>query len=120
MAKAPRPPYRGAATKNQKYVIYYCGCIDHPLAPWLGKQLYDGRIYPPFAGRGHCYDPHQPTFWSSARLMMDKLKQFFLKACRLPQTICHAYKERGLQTIRNEREAERLDRIRNPSKYLGK
>jgi hypothetical protein len=31
-----------------------------------------------------------------------------------------AVKRRRLQTVLNEREVERLDRIRNPSKYLGK
>jgi hypothetical protein len=29
-------------------------------------------------------------------------------------------KRRRVQTVLNEREVERLDRIRNPSKYLGK
>jgi hypothetical protein len=28
--------------------------------------------------------------------------------------------ERRLQVVRNESESERLDRLRNPSKYLGK
>jgi hypothetical protein len=31
-----------------------------------------------------------------------------------------ALRRRRRQTLRNELEAERLDRIRNPSKYLGK
>jgi hypothetical protein len=38
----------------------------------------------------------------------------------LPQAITNAIQRRKLQAVRNEREAERLDRIRNPSKYLGK
>ena len=38
----------------------------------------------------------------------------------LPQTIANAVKQRRRQAVRNELEAERLDRIRNPSKYLGK
>jgi hypothetical protein len=38
----------------------------------------------------------------------------------LPQTVANAIKQRRLQGVRNEHEAERLDRIRNPSKYLGK
>lgn len=36
------------------------------------------------------------------------------------KSIPGSIKERPLQAARNELEAERLDRIRNPSKYLGK
>jgi len=38
----------------------------------------------------------------------------------LPQTIANAFRQRRLVAVRNVLEAERLDRIRNPSKYLGK
>ena len=38
----------------------------------------------------------------------------------LPQSIANAVKQRRLLVVRDELEAERLDRIRNPSKYLGK
>ena len=38
----------------------------------------------------------------------------------LPQTIADAASRRRLLAVRNELEVERLDRIRNPSKYLGK
>ena len=48
--------------------------------------------------------------------IFELVKQLFL----LPQTMIEAFKQRGQQTVRNEAEAERLDRIRNPSKYLGK
>jgi hypothetical protein len=44
------------------------------------------------------------------------IKQVWL----LPQTIANAIQQRRRQMVRNELEAERLDRIRNPSKYLGK
>ncbi|MGB7768540.1 MAG: hypothetical protein WBN22_06765 [Verrucomicrobiia bacterium] len=44
------------------------------------------------------------------------IKQVWL----LPQTIVNAVKQRRQQMVRNGLEAERLDRIRNPSKYLGK
>jgi len=44
------------------------------------------------------------------------VKQIFL----LPQTIAGALRQRKRQLVLNEHEAERLDRIRNPSKYLGK
>jgi len=38
----------------------------------------------------------------------------------LPQFIGIAVKRRRRQAIQEEAEAERLDRIRNPSRYLGK
>lgn len=38
----------------------------------------------------------------------------------LPQTIENAVKQRRRQIVLNAREAERLDRICNPSKYQGK
>jgi hypothetical protein len=44
------------------------------------------------------------------------LKQVWL----LPHTVAVALKQRRRQFALNLLEAERLDRIRNPSKYLGK
>jgi hypothetical protein len=38
----------------------------------------------------------------------------------LPQSVATAVQQRRRQVVWNENEAERLDRIRNPSKYLGK
>ena len=38
----------------------------------------------------------------------------------LPQSVANAVNQRRQQAVLNELEAERLDRIRNPSKYLGK
>lgn len=46
--------------------------------------------------------------------------QLVKQAWLLPQTIANAVKQRQRQTVLNELEAERLDRIRNPSKYLGR
>ncbi len=37
-----------------------------------------------------------------------------------PQSVANAFKQRRQQAVLNDLEAERLDRIRNPSKYLGK
>ena len=42
------------------------------------------------------------------------------QACLLPKSLVDAVRQRRLQTVRREDEIERLDRIRNPSKYLGK
>ena len=38
----------------------------------------------------------------------------------LPQSVANAVRQRRRQIVLNELEAERLDRIRNPLKYLGK
>jgi hypothetical protein len=38
----------------------------------------------------------------------------------LPQSIANAVTQRRRRAVRNEREVERLDRIRYPHKYLGK
>ena len=38
----------------------------------------------------------------------------------LPQSIAKAVHQRQRQVVLNEQEVERLDRIRNPSKYRGK
>jgi hypothetical protein len=58
---------------------------------------------------------------------MDTLKlicltiiQLVKEAWLLPQSVAIAIKQRRRQNVLNEVEAERLDRIRNPSKYLGK
>lgn len=48
------------------------------------------------------------------------LIQLGKQVCLLPQTIARVVQQRRLQTVLDEREAERLDRIRNPSKYRGK
>ena len=42
------------------------------------------------------------------------------EVCLLPQTIANGFKEKRSSMVRNDLEAERLDRIRNPSKYRGK
>jgi len=48
--------------------------------------------------------------------IIQSVKQAWL----LPRTVANAVKQRRRQTVLNEHEVERLDRIRNPSKYLGK
>ena len=42
------------------------------------------------------------------------------QVCQLPQMIMKAGKQQQQQAVLNKREAERLDRILNPSKYWGK
>lgn len=58
---------------------------------------------------------------------MEILKQIWLnlsdllrQAAQLPGSMASAVKHRKLRAIANLQEVERLDRIRNPSKYRGK
>ncbi len=58
---------------------------------------------------------------------MNRLKVFGLacvqlikQAWQLPQSIATAFRARQQALVLDEREAERLDRLRNPSKYLGR
>ena len=54
------------------------------------------------------------------KLICQTILQLFKQVWFLPQSIANAVKQRRRQIILNELEAERLDRIRNPLKYLGK
>ena len=57
---------------------------------------------------------------STLKLICLTTFQLVKQICLFPQTIANAVKQRQRQIVLNGREAERLDRIRNPSKYLGK
>jgi hypothetical protein len=46
--------------------------------------------------------------------------QLVKQAWLLPQTVVLALRQRRQQIVLNEHEVERLDRLRNPSKYLGR
>ena len=48
------------------------------------------------------------------------IRHLFQQVFRLPQTIANLVRLRQQRMVLNELEAERLDRIRNPSKYRGK
>jgi hypothetical protein len=54
------------------------------------------------------------------KLICLTILQVVKQACLLPQSVANAVQQRRRQVVLNEHEAERLDRIRNPSKYLGK
>ena len=54
------------------------------------------------------------------KLIYLALLQLVKQAWLLPQSITSAIRYRRQQIAWDEHEAERLDRIRNPSKYLGK
>jgi len=54
------------------------------------------------------------------KLMRRAIIHVVKQAWLLPRSVAIAIKQRRRQIALNELEAERLDRIRNPSKYLGK
>lgn len=54
------------------------------------------------------------------KLICLTIVQLAKQAWLLPQAVTNAVQQRRRQTVLNELEAERLDRIRNPDKYLGK
>ena len=57
---------------------------------------------------------------NTLKLICLTIIQLIKQAWLLPQSVAIAVKQRRRQTVLNELEAERLDRIRNPWKYLGK
>jgi hypothetical protein len=57
---------------------------------------------------------------NTLKLLCLTILQLVKQACLLPQSIVNAIQQRRRRVVRNGLEAERLDRIRNPSKYLGK
>ena len=63
---------------------------------------------------------HEGTTMYILKLIFLTIVQLVKQVWLLPQSIANAFKQRRQLVVRNELEAERLDRIRNPSKYLGK
>ena len=57
---------------------------------------------------------------NTLKLICLTIIQLIKQAWLLPQSVAIATRQKRRQTVLNEREAERLDRLRNPSKYLGK
>ena len=54
------------------------------------------------------------------KLVWLTMVQLAKRVCQVPRKIVNAGKQRQRQLILKKREAERLDRICNPSKYRGK
>jgi len=55
-----------------------------------------------------------------AKIICQNIAKLARQARQLPQRIATAVRWYRTQNVRAEIEAERLDRIRNPLKYLGK
>jgi hypothetical protein len=54
------------------------------------------------------------------KLIRERTAGFFKQALRFPSIFANVLRHRRRQFALNALEAERLDRIRNPSKYLGR
>ena len=54
------------------------------------------------------------------KLICQTTAGLFKQAWLLPHTVAVAHRQRRAQVAVDRLEAERLDRLRNPSKYLGK
>jgi hypothetical protein len=54
------------------------------------------------------------------KLVWPSIIRLVRQVCRIPRNIRKAIKQRRRQTVLDKYEAERLDRICNPSKYRGK
>ena len=81
--------------------------------------MADSVIQPTAAIGGGLRDPLHPIM-NLLKLICLTIFQVIKQAWSLPRAIASNVKQRRQQTVVNEHEAERLDRIRNPSKYLGK
>ena len=57
---------------------------------------------------------------NALKLVILTLVNLVKQACLLPEAALGAFRQRRHQAARRLFEVERLDRIRNPSKYLGR
>ena len=63
---------------------------------------------------------HKSRFMNILKHIGLTVCQFIKQIWLLPQSVTNVVRQRRRQAVRGKLEAERLDRIRNPSKYLGK
>jgi hypothetical protein len=62
----------------------------------------------------------ETTFMYTIKLICLTIANLVKQVCLLPQTVTVALQQRRTQLALQQSEAERLDRIRNPSKYAGR
>jgi hypothetical protein len=93
-----------------------CGKVRAGFAPTHLSNRFTGRtqVAPPQPENQNDYSMNKLTMiWLS---IIQSVKQAWL----LPQTLALAFKQRRQQIVLNEHQVERLDRLRNPSKYRGR
>ena len=64
--------------------------------------------------------PDETNFMYTIKLICLTIVNLVKQVWLLPQTVALALQQRRGQLARHQLEAERLDRIRNPSKYAGR
>jgi hypothetical protein len=57
---------------------------------------------------------------NALKIICQTIIQLVKRAWLLPQTVVTAVRQRRRQAVLDEYEVGRLDRLRNPSKYLGR
>jgi hypothetical protein len=62
----------------------------------------------------------ETNFMYKLKLICLTIVELVKQAWRLPQTVATALQQRRRQLARHQFEMQRLDRIRNPSKYAGR
>jgi hypothetical protein len=62
----------------------------------------------------------EPNFMYTIKLICLTIVNLFKQVWTLPQTVALSLEQRRRQVTLQQSEAERLDRIRNPSKYAGR
>lgn len=65
-------------------------------------------------------DWEETNFMNTIKLICLMIAGLAKQAWQLPQAIAQALQQRRQQLTRQQFETERLDRIRNPSKYRGR
>jgi hypothetical protein len=79
-----------------------------------------------WAGVGGCEASDTRFNWfyklnvNALKIICLAIIQLVKRAWLLPQAVANAVKQMRRRAVLNAHEVERLDRIRNPSKYLGK
>jgi hypothetical protein len=69
---------------------------------------------------GNCDEANKYNSMRTLKIICLTIFHLVKQAWLLPRSLANAAKDRRRQIVLDELEAERLDRIRNPSKYLGK
>jgi hypothetical protein len=102
--------------------------LNQPTLAVIALDYYSdtNKALAPFHSGGHAWSgrnqdcaPVLPNM-HVLKLIFERIGGLVQLACRLPSSVALALKQRRRQFALNVLEAERLDRIRNPSKYLGK
>ena len=87
--------------------------VSNRLASCRPAQTWRGAVKP------HGGSGSKPIFMYILELIGRMIFNLLKQAWRLPKTVPIALQQRRRQLAQQQFEAERLDRIRNPSKYLG-